>query len=85
MNTRNLVRTFCLTQFALLACLTALAAQITRPLGLADYYRLKSASSPVISPDGRSVAYVVTSIIEEENRRHSEIWLATTDGSDHRI
>ena len=58
-----------------------LAAQEGRPLELQDYYRLKDAGSPAISPDGSRVAYVVTSVLEEENRRHSEIWLTAADGS----
>ena len=58
-----------------------LAAQEGRPLELADYYRLKDAGSPALSPDGSRVAYVVTSVLEEENRRHSEIWLVDADGS----
>ena len=53
-----------------------------RPLELEDFYRLKSVGSPAISPDGSRVAYVVTSTLEEENRSHSEIWLAPTDGSE---
>ena len=58
-----------------------LAAQQGRPLELEDYYRLRDAGSPAISPDGSRVAYVVTSILEDENRRHSEIWLTAADGS----
>jgi dipeptidyl aminopeptidase/acylaminoacyl peptidase len=52
-----------------------------RPLELKDYYRLESAESPAISPDGRWVAFVRTYIVEAENRRHSEVWLAPADGS----
>jgi dipeptidyl aminopeptidase/acylaminoacyl peptidase len=52
-----------------------------RPVELADFYRLESAGSPAISPDGRFVAFVRTAIVEDENRRHTEIWLARTDGS----
>lgn len=47
---------------------------------LADYYRLESVGSPAISPDGDRVAFVRTQILEEENRRHSEIWLVSTAG-----
>ena len=57
------------------------AAAQERPIELEDYYRLKNAGSPAISPDGSRVAYVVTSVLEDENRRHSEIWLANADGS----
>jgi dipeptidyl aminopeptidase/acylaminoacyl peptidase len=52
-----------------------------RSLALADYYRLETIGAPAISPDGRRVAFVRTVIVESENRRHSEIWLASTDGS----
>ncbi len=52
-----------------------------RALSLQDYYRLESVSSPAISPDGRRVAFVRTVVLDAENRRHSEIWLAPADGS----
>jgi len=66
--------------FALLV-LAGSALAATRPLQLEDYYRLETVSSPSLSPDGRRVAFVRTQIIEAENRRHSEIWLAPADGS----
>ncbi|HEX9755633.1 MAG TPA: hypothetical protein VGA42_07980, partial [Gemmatimonadales bacterium] len=52
-----------------------------RPLALDDYYRLESASAPVLSPDGRWVAFVRGVVVEAENRRRTEIWLAPSDGS----
>jgi len=63
------------------AGLPAGASAQGRTLALADYYRLKDAGSPAISPDGSRVAYVVSRIIEDENRSYSEIWLAPSDGS----
>ncbi len=57
------------------------AAQSRRPIEIEDYYRLKSVGSPALSPDGSRVAFVVTSVLEDENRRHSEVWLANADGS----
>lgn len=59
----------------------AATQQGRRPLELNDYYRIETADSPALSPDGRFVAFVRTYILENENRRHSEIWLASTDGS----
>src|SRR5690349_3427289 len=52
-----------------------------RPLHLEDYYRVETASTPAISPDGRWVAFVRNTIIEAENQRHSEIWLSPADGA----
>lgn len=46
-----------------------------------DYYRLTVVSSPALSPDGRRVAYVLTTVVEDKDRRHNEIWMAAADGS----
>src|SRR5207248_8235825 len=43
--------------------------------------RVETAAAPTISPDGRRVAYVRTHLLESENRRESEVWLAPVDGS----
>ena len=55
--------------------------QPRRALELKDFYRIENVSSPAISPDGKLVAFVRSYIVEAENRRHSEIWLAPSDGS----
>src|SRR5690349_21818124 len=52
-----------------------------RALELQDYYRIETATTPAVSPDGKRVAFVRTYLIENENRRQSEIWLAPSDGS----
>lgn len=66
----------------LLALPLALGAQeIKRALTLDDYYRVEQVGGPAISPDGKWVAFVRSTIVEQENRRHSEIWLAASDGA----
>ena len=57
-----------------------LSAQ-ARPWQATDYYRLTVVSNPKLSPDGRRVAFVVTTVVEDKDRRHNEIWMAATDGS----
>lgn len=52
-----------------------------RPIGLEDFYRLETVSSPAVSPDGRRVALVRTVVDEARNARRSEIWLVPADGS----
>ncbi len=59
----------------------AAAQPAPRTAVLEDYYRVETVNAPAISPDGRQVAFVRTLIVESENRRHSEIWLAPSDGS----
>jgi dipeptidyl aminopeptidase/acylaminoacyl peptidase len=68
-------------KLALLFACTGLAVAQPRPVQLEDYYKLESVSAPVLSPDGRQVAYVRTRIIEAENKRRSEIWVAPSDRS----
>ncbi len=46
-----------------------------------DYFAFEFLSDPRISPDGKWVAYVVTTIDQKQNRRQSNIWIAATDGS----
>ncbi len=59
----------------------AVAGETPQALGLEDYYRLVSVEAPAISPDGRWVAFVKTTIVEVENRPQHELWLAATDGT----
>ena len=48
----------------------------------ADWYRVATLSSPAVSPDGRWVAFTVTTVKEDENRRHSEIWMVDAAGGE---
>lgn len=64
-----------------LPAVPAASTQPRRAVELEDYYRLKAAGSPALSPDGSLVAFVVTSVLEDENRRRTEVWLAPADGS----
>src|SRR5689334_22464669 len=70
---------------AIAAAIAATAASVhARPLVPEDYYRLIGVQTPAISPDGRVVAFVRTAIVEAENRRQSEIWIANVDGGSPR-
>jgi dipeptidyl aminopeptidase/acylaminoacyl peptidase len=52
-----------------------------RPWRATDYYKLTFVADPRLSPDGRRVAFTVTTVVEDKDRRHSEIWMAAADGS----
>ena len=49
-----------------------------------DVFALEFAADPQISPDGRSVVYVRTSMDIMRDRRRSELWIVNVDGSGHR-
>lgn len=66
---------------ALALCAAPLAAQAPRPWRATDYYKLASVGAPTLAPDGRYVAYTVTTVVEDKDRRHTEIWLARLDGA----
>jgi len=54
---------------ALSAPLQGLAAQ-GRAFTPADWYRVTTVSAPAVSPDGRLVAFTVTTVKEADNKRH---------------
>jgi len=49
-------------------------------VSLGDYYALRSVGRPAVSPDGRSVAYVVTQAHRATDRKVSTLWRVATDG-----
>jgi dipeptidyl aminopeptidase/acylaminoacyl peptidase len=54
----------------------ALAAAQDRGVVPTDYYRMTFVSDVAISPDGAMVAFTRTRVVEDENRRHREVWVA---------
>src|SRR5215207_4399384 len=63
------------------APVAAQEARGQRGITAEDYYAFEFLGDPRLSPDGRWVAYVVTTVEQRQNRRLSQIWLAATDGS----
>ncbi|MCZ7636418.1 MAG: hypothetical protein M5U12_10580 [Verrucomicrobia bacterium] len=52
----------------------------SRPLEIEDLFRCARVEDPQVSPDGRSVAYVVTRVDREGNRLDSDLWLVPLAG-----
>jgi dipeptidyl aminopeptidase/acylaminoacyl peptidase len=46
-----------------------------------DYFAFEALSDPRFSPDGSSIAFVVTTVDQKQNRRRSEIRLVPADGT----
>jgi dipeptidyl aminopeptidase/acylaminoacyl peptidase len=71
------------TLFVLLALpLASAAAQSPRAMQPNDWHRLTTLSQPAMSPDGKVVAFTVTTVNERENKRHQEVWVVPTAGGD---
>ncbi|MBK7908350.1 MAG: S9 family peptidase [Gemmatimonadetes bacterium] len=69
-----------LSFLALLMLPAALPAQ--RAMLPNDWHRVTTLSAPAMSPDGKLVAFTVTTVNERENRRHNEVWVVSTTGGD---
>ncbi|HKJ68273.1 MAG TPA: S9 family peptidase, partial [bacterium] len=56
------------------------------PFTLQALYKIQSIGAPHISPNGRQVAFTVTSYDLENSEQSTHLWLMNTDGSDlHRL
>jgi dipeptidyl aminopeptidase/acylaminoacyl peptidase len=58
--------------------------QSTRPITFDDLMALGRVSDPQISPDGKSVAYVITRYDKEKNTGNSDIWIVPSAGGEPR-
>ena len=64
------------------ASATSAPAAGARAFHPTDLYRMSVLSTPAMSPDGKLVAFTVTTMVEAENKRHSEIWVVPTAGGE---
>ena len=48
----------------------------------ADWYKVTTLSAPAVSPDGKLVAFTVTTVRETENKRHNEVWVVPVTGGE---
>jgi dipeptidyl aminopeptidase/acylaminoacyl peptidase len=62
----------------------ALAMGTFRGMAPADLTRIRFVSDAQVSPDGRAVAFVVTTLSEERDEYLSQIWLVDTAGGEPR-
>ncbi|MDX2040348.1 MAG: S9 family peptidase [Acidobacteriota bacterium] len=71
--------------FVLLALAISLPAQTTkRPIKLDDIPRLREVRDPQLSPDGQTIAFVVSQIDAKEDKSSAHIWMVGYDGKNER-
>ena len=76
-------RMACLCALGLLLHDPARGAASLRPLQPDDYYRLQTVSDVELSPDGRWVAYTLSTPNRATDHDDGDIWLVSYDGSQH--
>jgi dipeptidyl aminopeptidase/acylaminoacyl peptidase len=70
-------------RFSLFLFLAAVSFSYSqRLLKPADIYKLKSVSDPRVSPDGKWVAYVLSTPDSAKDKSDSDIWMISWDGSE---
>lgn len=72
----------CLAALVVALSCPAAAQTARRPITLDDYAKLRTVGDPQRSPDGQWVAYTVSSIDVEKDRRNTDIWMAPWSGGD---
>jgi dipeptidyl aminopeptidase/acylaminoacyl peptidase len=62
-----------------------LAAQNSskRPIAIDDVYRTAKVGNPEVSPDGKWVAYTVTTIDKEADKRRTALWMVNWEGTEN--
>lgn len=69
------------TLFISLLSGTFIRAQSKRPLAIDDIYRTQQVGNPQCSPDGKWIAYTVTAIDREADKRRTSLWMVNWDGA----
>src|SRR5262245_3931209 len=77
-----------MSRFRMVHCLAVVSAlsavtwaQGRRPLKVDDIHRFRDVRDPQCAPDGRAVAYVVSTVDLKEDKSSSHIWIASLDGT----
>ena len=75
-----------LSLLLVLACAFSLVAQTAarRPMKLDDLSRFRNVSDPQVSPDGKLVAYTVSTTDVKDDKSSSHVWMVGIDGSNDR-
>jgi len=64
---------------------TALSAQSGgRAFQPEDWYKIARVGGGTLSPDGNTLAFTVTTVLEDKNARHTEVWIQPVSGGPSR-
>ena len=68
---------------AVLLAAIPVSAQPTRALRVDDIFNIREVRDPQRSPDGRWVAYTVTTAVKDTDKSNTDIWMVSWDGIEH--
>src|SRR3984957_12821861 len=71
----------CLAIIAPLSCTKNAVAQTNRHLNPDDFYRMREVGDPQVSPDGKWIAYTVTTMNRELDRLETQIYIVDWEGT----
>ncbi len=68
----------------ILFIVSAAGSMAEEPRGLlpVDYYKEITPGQLALSPDGHLLAFTVTTVVEDKNKRHDEVWMAELRGGE---
>jgi dipeptidyl aminopeptidase/acylaminoacyl peptidase len=78
---RLLAAASCVTLLAPVASAAAEGAPARQPLTHESIWMMKRVGAPVVSPDGRLVAFTITEPSYDEKKEVADLWIAPSDGS----
>src|SRR4030088_674104 len=55
---------------------------VKRPIAIDDIYRMQQVGDPQVSPDGKWVAYTVTTVDKDADKRRTALWIVNWEGSE---
>src|SRR5437667_9476261 len=82
MKVNTMKRLTSLVSFSLAILMVTALAQQKRAMTIEDVLAIKNVSDAQVSPDGKWIAYVVTSVDMKENANDADVWLVSTAGGD---
>src|SRR5262249_49417444 len=83
-NERTMKRIILIVSLVVSIFPAAAFAADKRPMTVDDLFKFQRISDPQISPDGKTVAYIVTTVDLPGNKTSSSIWLVSTlNGKSH--
>ncbi|MFX0137849.1 MAG: hypothetical protein ACFFDN_29680, partial [Candidatus Hodarchaeota archaeon] len=75
---RNTIKFIYITFICLVIMIAPTFAK--RPISITDFYKIKTAKTSKISPDGKSVLFVVNQMDSASNSYRNQIWITLLEG-----